>query len=269
MSKESNRWTEEEMNKEIDGFFNGQTTITKEGLKKALEEFRMNRGGGRGGRGGRGRGGMNRSSPMHEEMKQKISELLESELNKINSNTITKEQAKAALLSFGTQAKQQWRAQVDQHIQSSIKEELTKLKVQEVNANQARDILHNVCHKMRPTHGGGPAMLDDSMKNEFMNEFKTKHNANKITADEAWDLIKVFDKKQHDKMGCCEKNAEWEKEKEKKWEEIFNEQFKELTGDLDKTKLNQQQLEDLAKKMKEKLRSDYSQQQSGKRLCKD
>ncbi len=267
MSNESNQWMADAMNKEIDGFFNGQTTITKEKLKQALEEYRKGRGGGGGrGRGGRGRGGMNRSGPMHDEMKQKLSELLESELNKINSNTITKEQAKSALLAFRNQAKEQWHAQVDQHIQSSIKDELNKLNVTEVNANQARDLLRNVFRKMRPSHGGGPAMLDDNMKNEFMNEFKSKYGTNKISGDEAWELIKVFDKKQHDKMGCCEKNSEWEKEKDKKWEEIFNEQYKQSIGDLNKTKINQQQLEDLAKKIKEKHRSD-SPHQSGKRIC--
>jgi len=266
MSNESNGWTEEEMNKQIDEFFNGQTTITKEQLKKSLEEYRMGRGGGRGGRGGRGRGGMNRSGPMHEEMKQKLSQLLESELNKINSNTITKEQAKSALLSFGSQAKEQWHTQIDQNIQSSIKDEFKKLNVTEINANQARDLLRNISNKMRPSHGGGPSPLDDNMKNEFMNEFKIKYSTNKITGDEVWELIKSFDKKQHDKMGCCEKNSEWEKDKEKKWEEIFNEQYKELFGDLNKVKINQQQLEDLAKKLREKLRAEH-QQNPGKRLC--
>ena len=258
MSNESNRWMEEE----IDGFFNDRKTITKEELKRALEEYRM----GRGGRGGRGRGGMARSGPMYNEMKQKLSQLLESELDKINSNTITKEQAKSVISSFGNQAKEQWRAQKDEYIQSSIKDELNKLNIQEVNGNQARDLLRNVCHKMRPSHGGGPSMLDDGMKNEFLNEFKTKHGTNKINADEVWEMIKSFDKKQHEKMGCCERNSDWEKEKDQKWEEIFNEQYKELFGDVNKTKINQQQLEDLAKKMKEKLRADCPQH-PGKRFC--
>lgn len=264
MSNESNRWTEEEINKEIDGFFKGQTTITKEGLKQALEEYPMSRRGR--GRGSRGRGGMARSGPVQDEMKKKLSQLLESELNKMTSNTITKEQAKSALLSFNSQAKEQWHAQVDQYIQSSIKDELKKLNVQEVNANQAHDLLRNVCHKMRPSHNGGPSMLDDNIKNEFLNEFKNKHGTNKINADEVWELMKTFDKKQHDQMGCCERNAEWEKEKEKKWDDIFNEQYKELFGDGNKTKINQQQLEDLAKKIKEKLRAD-SPHHSGKRFC--
>jgi hypothetical protein len=253
------------MEEKIDEFFNGKNTITKEELKKALEDFRMGRGGG-GGRGGRGKGAMNRSGPIQEEMKQKLTQLLESELNKINSNSITKEQAKSVLSSFGSQAKEQWHAQMDQYIQSSIKDELTKLNINEVNGNQARDLLRNISRKMRPTHvGGSPAMLDDNMKNEFMNEFKSKYGTNKISGDEAWELIKVFDKKQHDKMGCCEKNAEWEKEKDKKWEDIYNEQYKELFGDLNK-KINQQQLEDLAKKIKEKFRQDWPQN-SGKRFC--
>jgi hypothetical protein len=256
---------EDKMNEQIEQMFNGQNVITKEKMKQALEEFRMGRRGSGSGR-GRGRGGMNRSGPMHDEMKQKISQILESELDKINSKTITKEQAKATLLSFRSQAKDQWHEQIDNHIQSSIKDELNKLNLTEVNANQARDLLRNISHKMRSSHGGGPAVLDDSMKQEFMNEFKTKHGTNKINVDEVWDMIKFFDKKQHDKMGCCEKNSDREKDKEKKWEELFNEQYKQLFGDLNKTKINQQQLEDLNKKIREKLRQDCPQH-PGKRFC--
>lgn len=243
MSDESNRWIEQE----IDAFFNGQTTITKEELKKALEEHRMGR-----------RRGMDRSGPIQDDMKQKLSQLLESELNKINSNTITREQAKSVLSSFGRQAKEQWRAQMDQHLQSSIKNELAKLDVSEINASQARDLLHNVSHQMRPPHGGGSSMIDDNMKNEFLTEFKSKHGTNKIGVDEVWELMKSFDKKQHEKMDCCERNSDWEK--------IFNEQYKELFGDVEKTKVNQQQLEQLAKSIKEKLRADSSQH-PGKRFC--
>ncbi len=261
MSNESKRWMEEE----IDELFNNKNAVTKEDFKKTLEAYRANRGGGGrgGGRGGRGRGGMHRSGPMYDEMKEKLGQLLESELNKINSNSITKEQAKSVLTSFGSQAKEQWHAQVDQYIQSSIKDELTKLNIQEVNANQARDLLRNVCHNMRPSHG---VVLDDNMKNEFMNEFKAKYGTNKVSVDEVWELMKLFDKKQHDKMDSNEKNSEWEKEKEHKWDEIFNQQYKELYGDLNKTKLNQQQLEDLAKKIKDKLRAECPQH-PGKRFC--
>jgi hypothetical protein len=245
MSNESNQRMEDKMNRmneEIERIFNGQTTITKEKMKQALEESRM----GRGGRGRGGRGGMNRSDPAHDEMKRKMSQLLETELNKIGSTTITKEQAKSALLSFGTQAKDQWHMQMDQQMQTSIKDELTKLNAHEISSTQARDLLRNACHKMRPSHGGGPSMLDDNMKNEFLNEFKTKHGSNKISVDEAWEMIKCFDKKQHDKMGCCEKNSDSDKEKDKKWDEMFN--------------------EDLAKKIREKLRQEWSQN-PGKRVC--
>lgn len=263
---------DEDINKDVDEIFNGQTTITKEKLKQLLEERRMSRGGGggrgTGGRGGRGRGGMERSGPMRDEMKQKVAQILESELDKINSDTITKEQAKQALLSFGSQAKEQWHAQIDQHIQSSIKDEFSKLNVNEVNVNQARDLLRNVCHKMRPPRGNGPSMVDDSMKNEFLTEFKSKHGTNKISADEVWELLKSLDKKHRDKMNSSEGNSEWEKEKEKKWNEIFNEQYKELFGDSNKTKINQQQLEELAKKIKEKLRDrPECPQHPGKRFC--
>jgi hypothetical protein len=263
---------EDKINEELEQIFNGQTSITKEKMKQALEEIRMRsnggRGrGGRGGGGGGGRGGMNRSSPMHEEMKEKVQQLLETELNKITSNTITKEQAKSALLSFRKEAKDQWHAQKDEYIQSSIKDEFNKLNTKEVSANQARDIFRNIKQKMRqPSHGGGPSMLDDNIKHEFLNEFKSKHGTNKINADEAWEMIKCFDKKQHDKMGCCEKNAEGEKDKDKKWDEIFNEQYKELFGDVNKTKINQQQLEELGKKIKEKFRQECPQH-PGKRFC--
>ena len=256
MSDESNRWIEQE----IDELFNGQTTITKEEMKKALEDHRMGR------PGGRGRGGMDHLGPMQDEMKQKLGQLLESELNKINSDTITKEQAKSVLLSLRPQAKEQWRAQMDQHVQSSIKNELTKLNASEVNSGQARDLLRNISHQMRPSHGGGPSMIDDNMKNEFLAEYKAKHGTNKIGVDEVWDIVKSFDKKQHEKMGCCERNSDWEKEKDNKWEKVFNEQYKELFGDVEKTKVNQQQLEQLAKNVKEKLRADYPQH-PGKRFC--
>jgi hypothetical protein len=257
MSNDSKQIVEEE----IEELFKTKNTITKEELKKFFDEFRKSHS-----RHGRGRGGTNHAGPMHEEMRQKLAQLLETELNKINSNSITKEQAKAVLTSFGSQAKEQWHAQIDQYIQSSIKDELTKLNTQEVNGNQARDLLRNVCHKMRSAHSGGPAMLDDNMKNEFMNEFKSKHGTNKISADEVWELMKLFDKKQHDKMGCCQKNTEWDKVKDQKWDEIFNQQYKELFGDINKSKLNQQQLEELAKKIKEKLREDCPQH-PGKRFC--
>ncbi|CAF1346860.1 unnamed protein product [Adineta steineri] len=257
MSNESNRFMEDE----IERIFNGQTSITKEKMKQALEEFRMGRGSGN-----RGRGGMNRPGPIRDEMKQKLTQLLESELDKINSDTITKEQAKSTLLSFGSQAKEQWHTQIDNYIQTSIKDELSKLNVQELNANQARDLLRNISNKMRPSHGGGPSLIDDNIKHEFMNEFKTKYGTNKINADEAWEMIKIFDKNQHDKLGCCEKRSDGKEEKDKKWEELFDEQFKELYGDLNKTKINQQQLEDLAKKIKEKLRQECPQH-PGKRFC--
>ena len=244
---------------EIEELFKTKNTITKDELKTFFEDFRKNHS-----RHGRGR--MNHAGPMHEEMRQKVAQLFETELNKINSNAITKDQAKVVLATLGNQAKEQWHAQIEQYIQTSIKDELTKLNTQEVNATQARDVLRNICHKMRPAHSGGPAALDDNMKNEFTNEFKSKHGTNKIGADEVWELVKLFDKKQHDKMGCCERNAEWDKAKEQKWDEIFNQQYKELYGDANKGKINQQQLEDLAKKIKEKLREDFPQN-PGKRFC--
>jgi hypothetical protein len=262
MSNEANRNMEDKVNEELEQIFNGQTSVTKEKMRQALEGMRGGGGGGRG-RGGRGRGGMDRSSPSHDDMKNKACPFLECELKKINSNTITKEQAKSVLLAAGKQAKEQWRAQKDEQVQSSIKDELNKLNLQEVNATQARDLLRNVCQKMCSPHGCGPSVLDDSMKQEFMNEFKNKHGANKINADEVWEMIKSCDKKQHEKMGC-EKNCERDKDKDKKWEEIFNEQFKESFGDLNKTKINQQQLEELARKVKDKCRQECAQQ-PGKR----
>lgn len=268
MSIKSIRYTEEDVDKIIDEFFNGQTTISKKKFGEDLDNYRSNRGGRGGGRGGRGgRGGLDRSNPIREEMKQKFAELLESELNKINSDTVTKDQAKQALLSFSSQAKEQWHAQMDQLIQSSIQDELKKLKVNEVSSNQARDLLRNINNKMRPSHGGPPSMFDDRTKNEFLSEFKNKYGTKQVSADDVWELLQHFEKKQHEKMHSSDEHSEWEKEKEKKWEEIFNEQFKELAGDTNK-KLNQEQLEQLAKKIKEKFR-DRSEcpQHPGKRFC--
>lgn len=249
------------MDEEIERIFNGQTEVTKEKLKQSLEEFRNRRNSS-----GRGRGAMHRVGPLHDEMKQKMNQILESELDKITSNTISKEHAKSILSAFRTQAKDQWHAQIDSYIQTSIKDEMKKLNVHEVNASQAHDLLRTICHRMKPSHGGTPAALDDSIKNEFLNEFKSKHGSNKIGADEVWEMVKHFDTKQHDKMGCCEKNSQWDSEREKKWDEIFYEQYKELFGEKNNSKINEQQLEELAKKLKEKFRQECPQH-PGKRFC--
>ena len=162
MSNESKRF----MDEEIERIFNGQTEITKEKLKQTLEEFHNGYNGL-----GRGHSIVHRAAPLNNEMKQKTNRLLESELDKITSNTISKEHAKSILSALRTQMKDQWHVQVDNHIQTCIKDEMKKLNVHEVSASQAHDLLRTICHRMKPSHGGTPAVLDDSVKNDFLNEF--------------------------------------------------------------------------------------------------
>ena len=257
MSNESKRF----MDEEIERIFNGQTEITKEKLKQTLEEFHNGYDGL-----GRGHSIVHRAAPLNNEMKQKTNRLLESELDKITSNTISKEHAKSILSALRTQMKDQWHVQVDNHIQTCIKDEMKKLNVHEVSASQAHDLLRTICHRMKPSHGGTPAVLDDSVKNEFLNEFKSKHGSNQIGAEEVWEMVKDFDKKQHDRMGCCEKNSQWDSQREKKWDEIFHEQYKELFGEKNNSKVNEQQLEELAKRLKEKFQQECPQH-PGKRFC--
>ncbi|UJR25762.1 hypothetical protein I4U23_007116 [Adineta vaga] len=258
MSNESNRLIDEE----IERIFNGKTVITTERFKEVFEEFQNDRTPSA----NRGRGAMSRPTPIHDDVKQKINLILGPELDKIKSNTITKEQAKTILLAWRNRSKEEWHSHMSNHIQSSIKDEMKKRNIHEVNAEQAHDIVRMICHQMSESHVGTPSVLDDSNKHEFLNEFKTKHGTSKIDADEVWEMIKVFDKKQHDKMGCCEKNSELNKESEKKWNELFNEQYKELFGDQNNTKINEQQLGELANRMKEKNRQDCIQH-PGKRFC--
>jgi len=251
MSNEPNRWVE----KEIERLFDGKPTITKEQLRQAIDENAKRRG-------HRGHGG-----PVKEEMKQKFTDLLTSEINKIDSNAITKEQAKSFLSSFGDQAKEQWHTHMDEQLQSTIKNELTKLNTNEIDANKARDLLRNIGKTMRPPqrHGGSPAILNDDMKTEFLNQFKSIPGADKVNTEEVWKLMKAFDKQQHDKMGCCEREVEWEKDKDKRWEEAYDAAFKKVVGDSSK-KLDQQQIERLAKAIKEEFRSDFPRH-PGKRFC--
>ncbi|CAF0855588.1 unnamed protein product [Adineta ricciae] len=249
------------MDEEIERIFNGKIEITKEKLKQTLEELLNKYNSLR-----RSHSAIHRAAPLHNEMKQEPNQLLESELDKITSNTISKEHAKSILSALRTQMKDQWHAHIDSYIQTSIKDEMKKLNVHEVNVSQAHDLLRTICHRMKPSHDGTPAVLDDSVKNDFLNEFKSKHGSNKISAEEVWEIVKDFDKKQHDKMGCCEKNSQWDSQREKKWDEIFHEQYKELFGEKNNSKVNEQQLEELAKRLKEKFQQECPQH-PGKRFC--
>lgn len=257
MANESYASLAQKINEEIDKMFHGLSSITKDKFKQAITEYRksstttnadVNR------------TESTRSHLLPSDLKQKMCQLLESELDKITSTNITKEQAKdiCSCLCHSNASPR------EQHFQSALKEQFNKLNLQQVNAEQARDILRNIRQEMRPNHmrtRSESSMIDDRVKDEFLKDFKAKHGNEKINADEAWELLKAFDKKHHEKT-----HESWEKEKEKKWNEMFDEQCRELFGDAEKVQFNQQQLEDLAKKVREKWRNSC-EPSPGKRFC--
>ena len=250
MANELDQPVKEKINEEIEKLFRDQPTMTKDKLKERLDECRKSCSTSH---------GQAPACPVTNEAKRKMCSVLDAELEKFASNTITKEQVKTALASLTRPGKDRSSPNKEQQIQSALKEELAKLNVQQVNATQARDILREVCQKTRRGYNSaakGASIIDESVKDEFMSDFKAKHGSNKVSADEAWELIKSFDKKHHDKKPSAENDNE------KKWDEVLN----ELLGDSNTQTFNEQQLEELAKKMREKVRGEC-QQHPGKRFC--
>lgn len=248
MSNDSNAVLSDKINNEIEKMFDGVSTMTKEKLKQTvdvcLKSCSTHQDANRSG------------TSITDELKKKMCQVLTTELDKINTNTISKDQAKnicACLCHLS--GKDSNFSSREQHFQSALKEQFDKLNAQQINATQAKEILKNIRSPHSTNRHG--TMIDDRVKDEFFNDFKTKFGTNKISADDAWDLIKSFDKKHHETF---------EKDKENKWDEMFNEQVEQLFGDVTKVNLNQQQVEDLAKKVREKIRADCPQH-PGKRFC--
>lgn len=261
MATELNQPVKDKINEEIEKLFRDQTTMTKEKLKERLDECRKSCSNNH---------GQGQACPVTSEAKKKLCQVLDVELEKITSTTISKEQVKTALASLTSPGKDRRSPTTELTVQSVLKEELSKLNVHHVSATQARDILREVCQKTQLAQSSstpkGASVIDDSVKEEFMNDFKAKHGNNKVTAEEVWELIKAFDKKHHEKKPAGEKETDKKPAVEKKWDDVFNEQLKELFGDATKKTLNEQQLEELAKKVQEKFGAECSQH-PGKRFC--